>query len=180
MKRRVPNFGTALPLLLCAATCAAWVRSYAALDYLWLNRPADKSVAAAAWWDYGRFVVAVQPDPRRAVIRPGEGRIRRVEVGTVHPPTADRPSWPWFRTEGGDTTRHEFAGFLVQVTPGFLWLFTVPCWAVVLATAAAPAVRVLRLRRRRSGLCASCGYDLRATPARCPECGTTATASANQ
>jgi hypothetical protein len=51
----------------------------------------------------------------------------------------------------------------------------VPFWAVTVVTAILPAsriaARVRRSRRARAGLCPSCGYDLRASPDRCPECG---------
>ena len=52
-----------------------------------------------------------------------------------------------------------------------------PYWLVVLASLAYPGAWLAarrhnrRRRRARAGLCASCGYDLRATPGRCPECG---------
>jgi predicted amidophosphoribosyltransferase len=54
-------------------------------------------------------------------------------------------------------------------------LFGVPHWVILPALAALPAIAVRRLwtarRRATLGRCASCGYDLRASPERCPECG---------
>jgi len=56
-----------------------------------------------------------------------------------------------------------------------IMFITVSYWPLIVTTAACAwlAGRSSRLRRRRarSGLCEGCGYDIRATPQRCPECG---------
>lgn len=66
--------------------------------------------------------------------------------------------------------------------PQIKYEFTVvPWWAVVATMSALPVGRGLPImvRRRRTrrrtltGHCRQCGYDLRATPGRCPECGAT-------
>jgi len=67
----------------------------------------------------------------------------------------------------------EGAGIIVEAGPSTLILF--PIWMPTLLSGL-PALliegRYLRHRRRLArGLCVSCGYDLRASPGRCPECG---------
>jgi hypothetical protein len=60
--------------------------------------------------------------------------------------------------------------------PLYSWRASVPFWAIALTVGVVPlarlAGRVRRRRARRAGLlCGNYGYDLRATPERCPECG---------
>jgi hypothetical protein len=51
----------------------------------------------------------------------------------------------------------------------------VPFWFLVLLTLVHPLVSAVSFARRRlaylPGMCKNCGYDLRMTPDRCPECG---------
>lgn len=77
----------------------------------------------------------------------------------------------WSNTNGGTSTVAQQTNYFFL--PG--WTIGIPLWFPMVICMIFP-LRSLILRRRgreKIGLhCASCGYDLRATPQRCPECGT--------
>jgi hypothetical protein len=73
-------------------------------------------------------------------------------------------------------TWHGFNSVTVQLPRNHsLRAIGIPDWFPALLFVILPLIRLrslLRTRRRnRAGLCPTCGYDLRATPDRCPECG---------
>jgi hypothetical protein len=62
--------------------------------------------------------------------------------------------------------------------PHILWWGGVTAWTLFIGRLAPSAVWWIRARAvRPPGICRVCGYDLRATPDRCPECGNTPTAA---
>ena len=181
MRRRLLHLLTAFSLLLCVVVSVLWVRSYQAHDVLSWDRADNSGGQHHRWY---------------RVVASGRGRIALswdaevAAVADITPEEAARPTgrWQW----GGwhrESPRYPSPGF--GGTPNLRWGFhfrwnrrpgtvrrevILPYWALALPALAFPACRLLirsrRSERRRRGVCLTCGYDLRATPDRCPECGT--------
>jgi hypothetical protein len=62
---------------------------------------------------------------------------------------------------------HDLAMALSALTVAGIFLLPLPTLLLLLIYAATKVIQ----RNRAPGLCPTCGYDLRATPDRCPECG---------
>lgn len=67
-----------------------------------------------------------------------------------------------------DFVRYTVLQFLLDLAPGFGWIA-----GGLLVLLRADRIARFAYRGRRAGTCENCGYDLRGSPGRCPECGTT-------
>jgi hypothetical protein len=185
--RRLFTLLSASSLLLCVATCAMWMRSYWTSDQVRLTGDREIDLQTVR----GRLIVAYES---KFAGQSGNYNFRDVLPGDrlwlSHNNTlSERSTWMVeqfhrpatlgspFRSVLGfawmseDVTRPEGRFYRVR---DVVWILQIPCWALAGLFALAPSlyVRARYLRRPvEFSTCQTCGYDLRATPDRCPECG---------
>jgi len=176
---------SAVSLVMLVAVAVAWVRSYWWTDQLvWTRIDGNRFLQSARghlWLqmqlgdlsglppddfglDYRRFQPYSPPHSLLSFYGPDD----RFVGGS----SFRRAGFEWYTLEDGNG---------IVVATG-----VARCSSIALAMAVLPlawgtsrAVSYVRQRRRkRAGQCTACGYDLRASPERCPECGTSSTVRA--
>ena len=164
MKSRLADTLALASLLPLVAAVATWVRSTRwsdRLDY----QSAQKLYSVMEWQGTLQFAV---------VNRPANSTYAATGLH-MRWSYAPYPPGPWW---SGWVTPNRVQNYLDfgTIRGAAYRVVVVPFWAITPLTAlpAAAALRAAARRRQRArdGACRVCGYDLRASPTRCPECGT--------
>ena len=197
--KRLFTILSALSLLLFVAVVGLWVRSYFVHDFVavhgeYVGPSTGPGEFESGWhrttWDSTRgrvrFSSSHRQDGWRIAGKTGEVPPlppRKVTHTRITPHLQDNYKWVTTGPEGAWNRRGFFAwrrevlaartGDAVRTRYA---VYGTPYWAPALVLGICPVWwTIWRARRRRrcvaAGLCPSCGYDLRATPGRCPECG---------
>lgn len=190
MRRRVTPIISALSLLLGLATCVLWLRASTSFDEIaipccggHLVRLINDRWGIWIGWigQWNGFTDA------RLYSSPAGGPTRGVWIEITEPGREHR--WGAGAYDQSLLPRGSYGIAPAEVEEGGLAIWnskgplpfkdvTLPRWMVLAAAMLLPSMSagrsirgLIRRRRSRQGCCAACGYDLRATPARCPECG---------
>ncbi|HZN68177.1 MAG TPA: hypothetical protein VFB66_23020 [Tepidisphaeraceae bacterium] len=180
MRRRVLNLVALLSLIPPAAVAVLWVRGYHEVDRVqWSTRVDPRAGRADAWsLVSGKGVVAVLWEREtwlQAALPylgylPAASRQGGFSYSTLAPANVTVRTETFWQRLG--FARHD----VTDGGPASAWsrrtrLVRLPHWFLLLSSAVPPTAALRSRRRRKGGLCVACGYDLRATPGRCPECG---------
>jgi hypothetical protein len=161
---------TTASLLLCAVVMVLWARSYHRSDAVRMASPRVVRYAVL-YSGRGGIMVGVSPAPTRFAV--GVHYMSETEPGRA----GEGPPVGVVFDAFGFGARAERPPYAVAAYT--LWL---PHWFAALLLSVLPARLVMarhaRGDRERRGLCRACGYDLRHTPQRCPECGAVAAKAA--
>jgi hypothetical protein len=182
MKRKrhiVLNVLAVASALLSMASVALWARSYTTSDYIEYIRWSTDDVSTrtvsflstAGRLDLKFYHVEVNPPDDFVTARRTLANYPLKTGAVAHRSTAEvkRSASSWIGGFGFSywTWRADWHTKNRGIT--------IPTWFLVAVTLALPFIQTGRLlakrRTRRGNLCPSCGYDLRASPDRCPECG---------
>jgi hypothetical protein len=167
-RRRLFTAVSVVSLLLCVATLALWVRSYHRLDRASYLERSSLSIDVQSI----RGQIEVVHGFTSPTGTPGLSydSLSSTDFKSSREVIRDSPS-------GYDFPTIALLGFgYMHIESSPAWWAWFPHWFLALLFAILPALHLratIRSRRRhRIGHCPTCGYDLRATPQRCPECGT--------
>jgi hypothetical protein len=178
MFRRIGGLTSILSAMLCIGVIVLGVRSRHHVDLMLLETPAHHAMGAAG--DHGGLLLATSDMPYAglsstagddrsvAFISATPEQFAPIQDTVFDPVTAAKFSFLGFKTAAGQTP------LTSQMTVHFSAL-VLPCWflAIVLAILPMGVGRSAwtRHRRKRKGWCLACGYDIRMSSGRCPECG---------
>lgn len=190
MRRRLFNFACALSLVLCIAIGVMWARSGWCDERVqgYYNRWSGERDLHAYYFAVASYAGTISFRFNRSHM--GEAFVQTFSSDEMkdlrqnYPAGRMRLQWVpadpirYFLSEGprpGFWTRHGSYSRLAGHREDD-WSFAVRDWLPMLLLAILPGVwawQWWRARRaKRMGFCAQCGYDLRASNERCPECGT--------